>query len=305
MRSIAGAIALMLFAAAGVAATQPRLARTAHEVKARGDVVAFPPPDELRASLLGWNSAAVDVLWSTLLVAYGQHFSEHREFTEIPRYVDAILALEPTYAPLYKYVDTMLAYRPLQGTEQDAILARGYLARGMKERPQDWRVWMKYGQFLAYVGPSFLTKDADREAWRRDGAEAIEHAVELGADADSALTASALLTRAGATREAVRYLENAYAFTEHPAMRQVHEAIGRKLQALAAASQRDALDATARRVDTLWQTEMPAVSRDGYLLLGPARRVARCAGAGALGDRDCARGFAALTAEPGSSASSP
>ena len=64
----------------------------------------------------------------------------------------------------------------------------------------------------------------------------MERAVELGADPDEALAATSMLSRAGATREAIRYLENAYAFTEHPSMREIHEAIGKRLEALSSIS---------------------------------------------------------------------
>ena len=289
MKGRAGAIVLMLAAAAGVAATQPRLAAAVHEVKERDDIVAFPPPDQLRAAVLGWDAAAVDLLWSTLLVAYGEHFSERRDFDQIPRYLDAILALEPDYAPLYKYVDTMLAYRPMQGTEADVVLARQYLERGMKERPQDSNIWVRYGQFIAFVAPSFIADDAVKAAWRNDGARALEHAVELGADADFALAASSMLTRAGATREAIGYLQNAYAFTEHPAMREIHEAIGKKLASLEATAQRDAADRARQVVDARWAKELPAVSRDQFLLLGPVADTARCAGPASMGTPECAR----------------
>ena len=166
---------LLAVAAAGVAYTQPRVARTAHAVKEGEDVYAFPPPVHLRASVLGWSAATVDLLWADLLVEYGTHWSEHRDFTTIPQYVDAILELEPTYQPLYRYVDTLLAYRPMLGTERDVKLARGYLERGTRERPDDAKVWNQYGQFLAFIGPSFLHDEAEKAAWRRDGAEAIGH----------------------------------------------------------------------------------------------------------------------------------
>jgi hypothetical protein len=301
----AGAVLLMAGAAAGVAATQPGLARTAHEAKENYDVVVFPPPAQLHAAVLGWDAAAVDMLWAKLLVEYGMHFSERREFTEIPRYVDAILELEPTYAPLYKYVDTMLAYRPLQGTEDDVRLARGYLERGTRELPQDAQMWTRYGQFIAFIAPSFLTKDSDKESWRRDGAEAMNHAVELGADADEAVTAASMLSRAGATREAMHYLENAYAFTAHPAMREIHEAIGKRLAALSDVSVRDAADAAERTINERWSRELPAVSRDQYLLLGPVTEVARCAGVAALDEIACARSWPEITGGPGLSAGSP
>jgi hypothetical protein len=304
-RGTAGAVILMLAAAGGVAATQPALANTVHEAKENYDIVVFPPPAQLRAAVLGWDAATVDVLWAKLLVEYGMHFSEHRDFTEIPRYVDAILELEPNYQPLYKYVDTMLAYRPMQGTESDVRLARAYLERGTRELPQDPKMWTRYGQFIAFIAPSFLTNDGEKQAWRKDGAEAMGHAVELGGDADEAITAASMLNRSGATREAIRYLENAYAFTEHPAMREVHEAIGKRLEALSSVTRRDAADAAKRVVDARWDRELPAVSRGHYLLLGPIADPARCAGASASEDPACARSWDEVTAAPGSPASSP
>jgi hypothetical protein len=300
---VAGVV--ILGAAVGVARLQPRLAKTAHEVKERDDIVAFPPPSELRVSVLGWNAAVVDLLWAKLLVEYGLHFSDHREFTQIPRYVDAILELEPTYAPLYKYVDTMLAYRPLQGTESDVRLARGYLERGTRERPQDSNIWLTYGQFVAFIGPSFLKDEAEIAAWRKTGAEAMVHAAELGADEDQALAAASMLSRAGSTREAIRYLEHAYAFTEHPAMREVHEAIGKRLEALSAVSQRDAADEVMRLIEARHSRDLPAVSRGQYMLLGPVTDPARCSGMAAATDRACSHSWDEATAEPESSADSP
>jgi hypothetical protein len=295
---------VFVLSAAGVASLQPRLARTVHGVKERDDVYVLPPPADLHASTLGWDAAAVDLLWAKLLVEYGIHWSEHREFRDVPSYVDAILEIEPTYAPVYRYVDTMLVYRPLQGTEADARAARAYLERGTRERPQDPRVWLQCGQFVAFIAYSFLHSDAERNAWRQDGARFIEHAVELGADADSALAAASILTRAGSTAEAVRYLERAYAFTEHPSMTEVHEAIGKRLAALEVKSAVDRADEAARLVDTRWARELPFLGRGQYMLLGPVADTSRCAGPATIDDDACARDW--LSAKPpGSSAGSP
>jgi hypothetical protein len=295
----------MVVGAVGVARTQPGLARTVHAVKERDDVVVLPPPSELHAWTLGWDAAAVDLLWAKVLVAYGTHWAEHREFRDVPRYADAILELEPGYAPLYRFIDTMLAYRPMQGTEDDVRKARAYLERGTRERPQDAALWMEYGQFIAFIAPSFLGTDADREAWRKDGAEAIGHAVELGGDPDRALTAATILSGAGATQEAVRYLERAYAFTEHPSMTDLHEALGRRLAALEASQMVRAADAAARAIDERWQREMPFATRGQYVLLGPRVDPARCSGPASAADGACARDWVSALASPGSSADSP
>jgi hypothetical protein len=286
--------ALLLFVAAavGVARLQPQLAQTAHDTKEVGDVYALPPPAQLHAATLGWDAAFVDLLWSKLLVEYGMHWSEHREFLEVPEYADAILELEPGYAPIYRYIDTMLAYRPLQGTEDDVRKARAYLERGTRERPEDRDVWMQYGQFIAFIAPSFLRDPAEVERWRQDGAEAMGHAVELGAEVELALAAADMLSRNGATQAAIRYLERAYLFTEHPSMASVHEAFGRRLAALQATGMREAADAAARAIDARWKAELPFLSRDRYLLLGPAIDVARCAGLAGAGDPACARDWA-------------
>jgi tetratricopeptide (TPR) repeat protein len=314
---------LLVVALAGIIATQPWLARTAHAIKERDDVVALPPPAELRVATLGWDAAAVDLLWAKLLVEYGVHWTEHREFTKVPDYADAILALEPTYRPLYRLIDTLLAYRPLLGTEDDVVRARAYLERGMRERPDDAKVWMEYGQFMAFIAPSFLRDEPIKDAWRRMGAEAMAHAVELGADADGALSAATILTREGAREQAIRYLTRIYELT--PESSDAHEAIAARLAALAANVERDEADAVRKAVDREWQQDLPFVPRDEYLLLGPAVDPARCAGldpqnaarhAGqdeGRNDGECARDWPAHLAargvhglsELGSSADSP
>jgi hypothetical protein len=281
----------------GVAVLRPRLARTVHEVREREDVYPLPPPAQLHFATLGWDSTVADLLWADLLVSYGTHWSEKRDFKDIPKYLDAILELEPTYAPLYKFVDTLLAYRPLQGTEQDVRLARRYLERGLRERPEDTKLWMRYGQFLSFVAPSFLHDRSETDAWRRDGASAMGHAVELGGDAERALSAATLLTEAGAREEAIRYLEHAYAFTEHPAMTEVHEAIGRRLAALEVTAMRDAADSVARAVDARWHREMPSLPRGLYLLLGPVTDPSLCAGLAASDLPACARDWDVVVGE--------
>jgi hypothetical protein len=306
------ALLILSVALAGVATTQPRLARVAHAVKGREDVYALPPPGELRIAALGWNAAATDLLWAKLLVEYGMHWSEHRDFTNMADYIDGIIALEPTYRPLYRIVDTLLAYRPMQGTEADVKLARRYLERGTRERPDDSKVWMQYGQFLAFIAPSFLHDPAEIEAWRRTGAGAMAHAVELGETPDRALSAASLLTQSGAKEEAIRYLARIYELT--PPTSDAHEAIGRRLAALAASVQRDAADAAVAAIDARWLRELPSASRDEYLLMGPGVDAARCAGASASHDPPCARDWSEVLraagihedlSELGSSADSP
>jgi len=307
------AVLLLALAILGVARTQPRLAAIAHTVKERRDMYALPPPAVLHAATLGWDAAVVDQLWAKLLVEYGIHWSERRDFDDTSKYVDAILELEPTFAPIYRYVDTLLAYRPLHGTEDDVRLARAYLERGLVARSDDYRLWREYAQFLIHIAPSFLHDAKEIDEWRRVGAEALGHSVELGADAEHALSAATFLSRAGATSATIHFLERAYALTEDPSMSEVHEIIRRRLVALEAHAMFEAADATAKVIDARWHQEMPFIGRDRYLLLGPVTDPARCAGISATRDVQCARDWASIASAagvtninaPGSSADSP
>jgi tetratricopeptide (TPR) repeat protein len=274
-RADAIALVFVAFGALGVSRLQPQLASTVHEVKARQDDYALPPPRQLKMMTFGYHAAAVDMLWAKLLVEYGIHWSEHRDFLDLNNYLDSILEIEPDYAPLYKYVSTLLVYRPLQGYEKDARLARAILERGTRERPDDWQVWLDYGQFVAFLGPSWMPDEAERQRWRHDGALAIKRAVELGAASDRSIDVAAMLKKFGERDAAIRELERGYALTDDP---QKQAQIAASLEKLEAAGQRDEIDRKRRLIENDWRASYPFASRGHYLMLGPIVDALKCAG---------------------------
>ncbi len=269
------ALTLLVASIVGVAILQPRLAATVKAVKQREDVYVLPPPAQLRAMTLGYRAAAIDLLWAKLLVEYGTHWQEHRAFDALPRYIDAILEIEPDYAPIYRYVDTMLVYRPPRGYEADARLARKYLERGIKERPYDAKVWMQYGQFIAFIAPGFLEDSEEKERWRVDGAFAMIRAVELGADPDRAVSAATILSKRGENEAAIRTLRRVYALTDSASER---EAIAQKLAKLSANAERETTARDVQYVESRWRKDFPFLSRGEYLMVGPGVDAMRCAG---------------------------
>jgi len=168
---------------AGIGAVQPRLARDVHSIKERDDLYPLPPPNLLRAATLGYRAAVADILWSKVAVEYGAHVAERRPFPNLPKYLDAILAIEPGYAPLYHHCDTFIMFHYPRATEHDARTARRYLERGVRERPLDPDVWLRYGRFIGSMGPSFLAAAEEKERWHAEGTRAIARAIELGARA--------------------------------------------------------------------------------------------------------------------------
>lgn len=289
-----GAIGVACICAALIAFVQPGLAQSIHKVRQRDDVFLLPPPNQLRAMTLGYRAAATDLLWADFILEYGLHWQEKRAFPDATRYADGILALEPDFPTIYHYVDTILVYGPVGGTADDARKARHYLERGTQERPYDAEVWLQYGQFIAFLAPSFLKDEHEIERWRIEGATALTRAVELGADAQRSLAATTLLRRAGKQQESAEHLSRAYALTDDADVREqillrINAMRGQALKGFE--DQAEGLRATAI-VEQEWRSRYGFLSRSQALLIGPSRSPTACAGPSSFERAECARDWA-------------
>lgn len=282
-RSILVAALVSVASIAAIAFTQPGLAASVHKVKQRDDVFLLPPPKQLQAATIGYKSAATDLLWAKLILEHGLHWQERRPFPDVTRYVDGIIALEPDFPTLYRFVDTLLVYNPSGGTEADARAARKYLEIGIQARPYDPDVWLQYGQFTAFLAGSFLKDPAEIDRWRVTGAHAIARAVELGADAQRSLAVGAILDKAGEREATIAFLDRAYAMTDDPEMQQQYLLRLRKLRATSQAEE------SVSVVEREWRTKYRFLSRGEAMMIGPTRAPAFCAGPASYERRGCAR----------------
>jgi hypothetical protein len=284
LRRALPALLVALAGVVGIAVVQPTLASNTHKLRQRDDVFLLPPPAQLRAMTLGYRAAATDILWAKLILEYGLHAQEKRPFPDVTRYVDGIIAIEPDFPLLYDFVDTIIMYpAPPGATEEDARITRRYLERGTRERPNDPKVWLHYGQFIAFLAPTFLKERREIDEWRHDGALAMAHAVELGADTERSLAVSTMLSNAGERKATIEHLQRAYAMTDDP---QIREQFLLKLRVLQA-------DADAERavtfVERTLRSRYPFLPRGAGLLIGPSRPATTCAGPASYARRGCAR----------------
>jgi tetratricopeptide (TPR) repeat protein len=278
------ALLVAALGAAGVALTQPGLSRSLHATKAREDVYLFPPPAELRVATLGYRAAVVDMLWAKLRVEYGMHLVEKRPFPDTSHYLDALLELEPNYPQVFKYVETMLCYRQDGGTVADAHQVRAYLERGIAARPDDYEVWLHYGQFMAFMAASYLKSREEIEQWRIVGASALARAAELSDDPTRSIEAANLLNTGGEREAAVRTLERAYSLTDDEPTR---EHIAQKLASLHAEDVRDRAKEDGGFIERVWRDEWPFLPRAAALLVGPGRNTLACVGGAAAHEPAC------------------
>lgn len=277
---------------AGIGFIQPRLAAsmTSKSVK-RDDVFVLPPAKHLQAMTLGYRAAGADLLWAKLIVEHGVHWEEKRDFPDIPNYLDGILALDPQHPLVYDFVDSLLLFVPTGATEANTRLAREYFERGTRERSQDPKVWLRYGEFMTFLAPSYIHDRVEADRWRKEGALALGHAVDLGADPDRSMAAASILGRAGEQKAQITYLQRTYALTDDPETRRE---IARKLKSVQVAVESEA---TLNVVETQWREHFNLTSRSGALLLGPYRDTLACAGPQSYDVPTCAADWTAATRE--------
>ena len=263
---------------------QPRLAAQVKGVKAREDVSALPPPKQLKVMALGYKQSTVDLLWAKMIVEWGLAHHERRAFPDLTRYLDAILEIEPDFPLVYTFADTLIVYGPTPGTADDARLARSYLRRGTQERKYDRDVWLHYGQFCAFLAPTFLKDQAEIDEFRKEGAFALMRAVELGSDADRSLSANTILKKSGGETKARREaLRRALALSDDPETRR------NLLFQLGQLEDAPLGEENFEIFEREWRRRYPFLSRSAVLLVGPWRAQDACVGAGSFDARRCPR----------------
>jgi hypothetical protein len=273
---------LLLGSALAIAYVRPKAVAGVRETTLTSDVLTLPPPDILVAASLGYRSALADYLYTTTVITYSIHSEERRRWEFVGQYLDSIVALDPNFCQTYRYADTFITYQPIGSPGPEEIRhARRLLEKGLEMCSTDGRLWLAAGQYMIFIGPQFLTDEAEKAAFRAAGAKMLTRAAELVSDNQNvqwqALAAAGVFTREGNREAATSFLERVY-----------HVADDDKLKAniakrLALLRQEGALEAAQRRAEAfreLCARDLPFVSRTGMLVLGPKYDAASCAGLG-------------------------
>jgi hypothetical protein len=285
------ALGLALAAALVIALVRGPLAATHHRLKESSDVYTLPPERELIVLSLGYRSALADLLWAHVLVSQGLHNEAQRRFGNLIPLLRAINGLEPTYRDPYLFADALITFQANETPRDEVLAAREIMERGMANRPLDADLWLAAGEFVGFVAPgTYLTDPAEQARWRVEGARMLAHAAELSGDNASigwqALGGASLLSRAGERDAAIRFLRRSLAVTDDPELKQKLEAHLGKLLA-------DARDDVFHRLDVgiraVHGRDLPQIKRRSeYVVLGPPRDPAYCAGAMHAGEAACA-----------------
>lgn len=282
--------AIALGAALAVALVRAPLFERNRHVQETSDVYGLPPPRELAIASLGYRAALADVLWAHVLVSQGLHTQARRRFDNLTRLLDAINELEPTFRDPYLLADALITFQSNQTPHDEVVKARAIMERGVENRPLDGQLWLALGEFVAFVAPASYLTDPDEQArWRTDGALMLARAAELGGnDANiswQALGGAGILSRAGERDAAIRFLRRTLAVTDD---RELKDKIEAQLDALLGERRDGLFRRLEEGVARARHGDLPHVSRMEYMVVGPPREPAYCAGPAHAEEAACA-----------------
>ncbi len=299
LRAVASAVAVVASVAA-IAALRPALASRTERVKETSDVYPLPEQGQLLVASLGYRAALADGIWAYVLVSQGTHGASRRKFEHAARYFDAITTLDPTFAAPYLFVDTILTFGNQQPTADDARAARRIFERGLAARPNDARLLLQVGGFMAFFAHTYLP-EAEADEWERAGAKYLIRAAELGGSADGVRDAVAgvnILNRAGERAASIAALERALLITEDEQRRAF---IFARLRALKGEAEVDRAQLSLRKFEAAWRSSLPFVTRAMILAMGLSPSPWICSGPVPEGGPRCARSWREWTERGGQS----
>ncbi len=268
---------------------RPWLADHYHELHHVDDVYALPTPEQTVGISLGYRSALADLIYANTLLGYGIHTQEKRRFEFASNYLETCIALDPKLREVYYFADTILTLQSTRPRDEDFDKAREIQARGRKEFPYDAELWLVTGQFLSYLAPGMFSDADRRREWQAEGARVMSRACELaageGAMTRKCYSAARTLTREGEREAVIRLLERVIALTDDEEVRQRAQAW---LDQHLGESVRQAVVQRQVRLEGLHERDLPFVSRELFMLLGPPFDGAACAGRSEDTDAECA-----------------
>ena len=278
----ASVVAAMLILLCAVLASglRSRLLLQFQKVKLQRDAYALPSPEQTLVASLGYRSALADLIYGSVLVSYGLHFQERRPFEFAGAYLDTMTTLDPKFGAAYYISDTLLTLQPTPPPVENFKKAREILERGLRERPEDSRIWIQAGQFMAYLGPAKFKDRAVKREWRLAGARVLARACELLAEDEfqphHCITAAGILSRDGQVEATVQFLQRVLAVSDNEEIREI---AFRMLEMEKGEAERLRVEQRYQVFQELWSRDLTFASKHLLLVLGPPFDPAQCAGA--------------------------
>ena len=182
------------------------------------DIYYLPPPQWLEVMSLGHRRALADLIWLRALIYFGDEFANKGAVRHVFNYGDSMLALDPDFKRVYRWVGMAGVYTPTGSSTEFMERAIDVLRRGAERFPNDGDLAWDAGATITYdLLPHLPKDDPDRERLKAEGNEYMMAAARLGAGPDwLVMTNATSLRKLGQTDRELRHLEEMYAMVRDP-----------------------------------------------------------------------------------------
>jgi hypothetical protein len=185
------------------------------------DIYYLPPPQWLQVMSLGHRRALADLVWLRALIYFGEEFEHQGSVRHVFNYGEAMIALDPDFRRVYRWVGVAGVYTPLGSTVEVIERAIDFLRRGIERFPGDGELAWDAGATIMYeLLPHLPKDDPRREELRNEANEHMMAAARLGAGPDwLVITNATALRKLGESERELRHLEEMYAIVRDPAVK--------------------------------------------------------------------------------------
>jgi hypothetical protein len=215
------ALVLMLASLAGVWSLRNRAMDHYLATQTYEDIYYLPPPEWLQVMSLGHRRALADLIWLRALIYFGDEFENRGAVKHVFNYGDAMLALDPDFRRVYRWVGVAGVYTPTGSPPEFIERAIDVLRNGVARFPDDGQLAWDAGATIMYeLLPNLPEDDPDRERLKAEGNEHMMTAARLGAGPDwLVITNATTLRKLGEKDRELRHLEEMYAIVRDPAVK--------------------------------------------------------------------------------------
>lgn len=261
--ALAVVVALGAFAArrARIDGEQHYLATRTYE-----DVYYLPPPEWLEVVSLGHREALAGLIWLDALVYFGEDIGHGGSVVHLYRYADAMLALDPYFKKVYRWVASAALYRPGFVKVEYAYTAIAYLERAVRLFPDDGELAWDLGANYVYELIPLLTSREEKARARMRGVEHLRVAALRGYGPPwLAMSTASEFDRLGRTEQLVRYLEELYPLISDA---KIKLEVEQRLARLRSDAYAEALRRVHQEIESARLRDFPYLDAALYLLVG-------------------------------------
>ena len=262
-------------ALAGLVATLTSLTMWSHaeatyrraSFRPEDDLLVLPRAEVLRVGSLGHTELFADLVWVRAVVYTGTEIVHHGPLKWLDRYLETVIALDPQFRRPYQWAGVITIYNGRGITNDMVAQSSHFLELGTQHFPNDWE--FPFMLVCNYLHELHSDDPRQRTEWRRQGAEYVRRAALIGGGPPwLSVLAATIYTREGENDLAIRHLEEIYASSEDP---RVREQVGYKLTQLRARTDAERIDRARLQLEQGWRAWAPYVPLDLFVLVGEAR----------------------------------